>query len=161
MSLFLEEHITSIIRAKRISELGTDLAVTSNRSRLWSLIFFSLVMGGMSVLTRATRCHIPEKSISQLPIIVTKNVKYYCGVHSTHPNLKAKNLMNHFGISDYSISCSRSVKIRTVNKSITESIYCHMRHKNKYMPLPSHITWTVTDYDSEQSCSLVSLVRGT
>jgi hypothetical protein len=53
----MEEHTASIIRVKRISELETTLAVTS-------LILFTLMMeetrsSEMSVLTRATWCHIP------------------------------------------------------------------------------------------------------
>jgi hypothetical protein len=54
-----EEHITSIIRFKRISELGKTLAFTS------SLMHFTLIMQAMQssetpVLTRFTRRHIPE-----------------------------------------------------------------------------------------------------
>jgi hypothetical protein len=48
-----EERSSSIIRVTRIGELGTKLAVTSNRSMLRST----------SVLTRATRHHVPGDGI--------------------------------------------------------------------------------------------------
>jgi hypothetical protein len=64
-----EEVIASITRVKRISELGTMLAVTSNRSTLRSsivisLIIFNLMMEAIhssktSVLTTAKQYHIP------------------------------------------------------------------------------------------------------
>jgi hypothetical protein len=87
-----EEGIASIIRAKRISELGSALAVTSNRRSVRrneivflrrvlqavviakvvpsSLILFILIMEAissseMSVLTRVTLGHITEDVILQ------------------------------------------------------------------------------------------------
>jgi hypothetical protein len=50
----LEESIASIIRVERISELGTTLAVTSNRSTLQRTF---------SSPTIATWLHIPEDGI--------------------------------------------------------------------------------------------------
>jgi hypothetical protein len=47
-----EERIAYIMRLRRIGELGTTLAVNSNRSTQRSV-----------VLTRATRRHIPEDDI--------------------------------------------------------------------------------------------------
>jgi hypothetical protein len=60
-----EECIAYIIRVTRMSELGTTLAVTSNRS---SPILVTLMMEVMrsfetSVLTRVTRRNIPEHNI--------------------------------------------------------------------------------------------------
>jgi hypothetical protein len=80
-----EEHISSIIKVTRISELGTTLAVTSNRSGviflrsvlqllvtanvvpsspiLVTLMLEAIRSSETSVLTRATGRHIPEDDI--------------------------------------------------------------------------------------------------
>jgi hypothetical protein len=70
-----EERIASIIRLTRIGELGTTLAVTSNRSMLLtanvvpnSPILVNLMMEALSssdtsVLARAKRSNIPEDGI--------------------------------------------------------------------------------------------------
>jgi hypothetical protein len=64
---FSEERIASIIIAKRISELGTALAVTSDFTANVpsSLILIALMIevihsSETSILTRATQRHIPE-----------------------------------------------------------------------------------------------------
>jgi hypothetical protein len=65
-----EEWIASIIRVARIDELGTMLAVTSNRSMLWRN---SIRSSETSVLKRATRHNIPEDGILQLIDVLQKD----------------------------------------------------------------------------------------
>jgi hypothetical protein len=64
-----EERSASIIRVKEFGEIGTTLAVSTNRRTLRSSPnHVTLLMDVLSsyesvVLTRATRCNIPEDSI--------------------------------------------------------------------------------------------------
>jgi hypothetical protein len=70
------ECIASIIWVTRIGEVGT-LAVTSNRSRLRSLMMEAIRSYETSVITRVTRCHIPEDGI--LHSHSSENPKSYKG----------------------------------------------------------------------------------
>jgi hypothetical protein len=79
-----DKHSASIFKATRTGELGTTLAVSSNRLSLLvianvvssSPIFITLIMEALrssetSVLTRTTRHNIQENGILQFSFIVT------------------------------------------------------------------------------------------
>jgi hypothetical protein len=82
-----EDRIVSIIRVKRIGELGTTLAVASIRTTLVSsnvspsssilviLTSEAIIFSETSVLTRATRRNLPQDGI--LHSHRRENLKYY------------------------------------------------------------------------------------
>jgi hypothetical protein len=63
-----EERNASLMRVKRIGELGTTLAASINRSTLQTKFFITLMMEDIhssdtSLHARAKRCNIPEDGI--------------------------------------------------------------------------------------------------
>jgi hypothetical protein len=58
-----EERFASVIRMTKIREVGTTLAVTSNRSTLRRNAMEAIRSSETSVLTRATRRNNPEDTI--------------------------------------------------------------------------------------------------
>jgi hypothetical protein len=69
-----EEGISSIMKVERIRELGTKLAVNRN----WSTLMMEAIISfEMSVLTRATRRHIPEEGILHIPCKIFKTYKIF------------------------------------------------------------------------------------
>jgi hypothetical protein len=90
-----EEPGSSIIRVTRIGELGITLAVTSNRHTLRNVLGSSET----SVLTRATRCYIPEEVILLDKIKLTLVLNFYIVINSTLTRIARKaehEAMKHY-----------------------------------------------------------------
>jgi hypothetical protein len=83
-----EERISSIIRVTRIGELGTTLAVTSNRHKLrrntYTLMMKAILSSQTSVLTRVTRRNIPEDGIRHSHLRETSNLTLCATIFVVH-----------------------------------------------------------------------------
>jgi hypothetical protein len=104
------ERVASIIKVKRISELGITLAVTSNGSPLL-LILFTLVMEATrssetSVLTRVTQRYVPEDGIIHIAHAISTFHPLFLYTHMllqipAQVNLAAQTrVVTHLGTSE-------------------------------------------------------------
>jgi hypothetical protein len=128
-----EELSASFFRVTRISELGTKIAVTSNRRNvrpllvaasvvrssqiLVTLMNESLSSSKTSVLTRVTRRNIPEDAILRVNLkLVSAHLPTYLLTHLPHHQTQTFRVAatpNQF-TSDANIALSNSLKVNVI-----------------------------------------------
>jgi hypothetical protein len=118
-----EEHITFIIRVTRISELGTLLAVTSNRSMLWRNSVYNILI----CLHRMLWLLVTANVTSSSPIPVTLNMKVIhssktsVSTRATKCNIQEDDILHshhHENQKSYNIKCLLHKKPQLLSKNL-------------------------------------------
>jgi hypothetical protein len=101
-----EEHVSSIIRVKRITELGKTANVVPSSLSLFTLMMEAAHSSEKSALIRATRCHIPDDSIFHSHR--RENLRFYMKIFDSPMmlSLVSLHLKTRAGISPHIHACA-------------------------------------------------------